>query len=187
MSSREENLEDVLKYFRSERRLSQSDILDFLIQEPEPRTLFFIDQIVQLLSTSKKVPQISNGEKLTQYDKKINELESKYDTMLIELKEIKGLLWKKESKKDESIIYYKEKASRIEAVQIIYCKLNADGVSFLTIFNPENISNTLKEIVNIQIELENRYEDILFDFSLKPTNSTFSISSEWSPLFLRRK
>ncbi|MFH2112325.1 MAG: hypothetical protein ABIJ47_13820 [Candidatus Bathyarchaeota archaeon] len=122
---------------------------------------------------------------LSRLEQRIEDVEKKYDDVLLELQEIKGLLWKKESKKEDSILEYKEKASKIKNVLNIYCKPTQDGVDFLILINPEDISNTLRELISLQIEHENKYSDIFFDFRTEPIAPINTDTTGWSPVYVK--
>jgi hypothetical protein len=137
---------------------------------------------------TKVMPQLQKSEaeaKFIEFEHKIEDLENKYAETVTELKEIKGLLWKRESKKDESIIEFKEKALNIKEVDSIYCKQNPNGVSFLILINPTDLSKTLRQIVSIQIDMENKYDDVFFEFLVENKYSNKSDPSGWSPLLIR--
>jgi hypothetical protein len=91
----------------------------------------------------------------------------------------------KESTKDEAILLFKEKATKISSIESIYCKPTQEGVDFLILVNPERLPETLKEIVALEIELEKTYENIYFDFYYEPSSESRAETSGWSPLYIK--
>jgi len=180
MSNREEVrrslMRELQRRFLESSNVLSSDVFWSLI---EPSSL--MDEIDSSLVEREKNSSVS----LNNLKTRVKSLEGNFTQVLSDLNEIKGLLWKRESKKDESILEFKKNASKIDTVDSIFCKTTEEGVDFLILIDSENFSNTLKEIIAFQIDLEKRYNSILFDFIIEPISELTPNTSGWSPLYIK--
>lgn len=122
------------------------------------------------------------------YDDRLETLEVKMDLIYKELKSLKSLLSLIEDKKEEAIIEYKRLISPIQGVLLAYCKQTIEGIALWALIDTSKISDTLSKIVQIQIELDNKYPNLYFDFQIDPLINRNELDTEdWSPLFRRER
>lgn len=119
-------------------------------------------------------------------DNQLLEIKKEIYKVKTELNEIKSYIFRREDKKDESLLYYKSAIMNIPNIFSVYCKQEADTVKLMTTISKENSFETLSKIVHIQIDMDNKYPNIYFDFDVKPIDDETQIdTTDWSPLYRR--
>lgn len=114
-------------------------------------------------------------------------LERRMEDVYKKVEVIRSILESKESKKEDAILEYKKIVSDIEDILFVYCQQTTEGISLWTIIDTNDMSNTLSQLVQIQIELENKYHDLFFEFFVDPMINKDEINTEdWSPLYRRK-
>jgi hypothetical protein len=130
--------------------------------------------------------QLDRSSSINKLEDRVNNIDLKLDTIAKAVQDIKKYVEIKEDIKEEAILFYKEKISFIKNILSVYCKLDIDKISLLTIIEPREINSTLSSIIKIQIELENKYDKILFDFMVDPLIEGNEINVDgWNPLYKR--
>jgi len=118
---------------------------------------------------------------------RLEDIQKKLNILYNDVQEIKSFLEVREQKKDDAILEFKGKIVDVPEVNNVYCKQTVDGISFWTLFESSDPLETLKHIVDIQVELENNYDNIYFEFLIDPLFDESSLdTSGWIPLYKRR-
>jgi len=120
-------------------------------------------------------------------EKQIEDLKQKFEGLSASVESIKSAIYESDTSKEEAILYFKEKLKIIKEVKKVYCKQDAEGISFWVFFMTKNPSKTLAEIVNVEIDVDSKYPNIFFNFYVDPLNEELSKfeRKQWSPLISR--
>jgi hypothetical protein len=149
--------------------------------------IFFSEAISDTKPTNIVLIDTQQTSNYSNLDKKLNKLYEKVDGLSESVESIKSTIYESETTKEEAIIYFKEKINIIKEVKKVYCKQDAEGISFWIFFKTKNTSSTLTKIVNIEIDVDSKYPNIYFNFYVDPLNETLSKfeRKQWSPLISR--
>jgi hypothetical protein len=120
-------------------------------------------------------------------EKQIENLKQNFEELFASVESLKSILYEIDTTKEEAILYFKERLNIIKEVKKVYCKQDAEGLSFWIFFKTKNTSKTLKEIVNVEIDVDSKYPNIFFNFYVDPLNEESSKfeRKQWSPLISR--
>ena len=178
---RRERLEELIKRYFSFVKTPKKA---FYYTLPYFRRLINEDFFDILLRTEFKSSRPSSGDVLS--DERYEEIQRKFNALFKEVREIKSYLEIREKNKEDALLEYKSLIIDIPEVKFVYCKQTTEGISFWTLFEPSNPSETLREIIKIQIDLENKYDKIFFDFLIDPISENKQLdTTDWIPLFKR--
>lgn len=83
---------------------------------------------------------------------------------------------------DNAIAEYKERINSIPSVLLAYTK-QTTPLSLWALVDKEKIKDTLSKVVQIEIDLHNKYPSIDFDFRVNPLIDKNELDTEnWTPL-----
>jgi len=95
---------------------------------------------------------------------RVSKLEKAMNKVVCSIDDINKQLKMKGSLKEEALRQFKEMVSQIPEVNQVYYLETTDGFDFWTLFESSNRIEALQKIVRVQVELDQTYKDVYFDF-----------------------
>jgi len=124
----------------------------------------FLDRPIIFPSTSLKEQRELSKSSADELRQKVKYLEKHLTDLDERIKRIEQHLKIDFEDKETALFFFKEMMSKIPEVKEIYYKETEDGFIFWTIVDSKDRFETLKKIVQVQIELDKKYKNLFFDF-----------------------